>query len=168
MCQPLFAPLAPVHGHHVQFRKLEERRDGSTWITGDGAGIGRIFKAAGPEVGENGDDGEHQGVSRSGRVMEKSRGQAQDKHAEEQAAHVRVTKLDRMLEFEMRELVSHDVIDFAPRHALEKEVRERDGVAGACEGVGDLAFSGRNEINLLELYAKALGHAKRAVAEITR
>ena len=46
-----------------------------------------------------------------------------------------------MFEFEVRELVGHDVIDFALRHALEKEVREGDGVIGSREGISNLAFS---------------------------
>ena len=71
-----------------------------------------------------------------------------------------------MLELEVRELVGHDVIDFALGHALEEEVGERDGVAGAREGVSDLAFARRDEIDLLEFDAQPFGHSEGAVAEI--
>src|SRR5579863_3481952 len=70
MCEPLFAPLAPVDGHHVEFGKLEERGDGGTWITGCGnrTGIRGVLETPRPEVGECGYDDEYPRVTPQGRV----------------------------------------------------------------------------------------------------
>ena len=60
---------------------------------------------------------------------------------EEEATDASHPKLGRMLELEVSELVGHDVIDFALRHALEEKVGEGDVVAGGGEGICHLAFA---------------------------
>src|SRR5215471_3951544 len=169
MGEPLFAPFAPVDRHHVELRELEERRDRSPRITcrGDGARIRRILKPAGPEVREDRNDDKHQAVVCNKGAVEKRCGRAYGEHAQEQASQISVTELGGMLELEVCELVGHDIVNFALRHPLEKEVREGNGVIRPRKGIGHLAFSRWNQIDLLELYAEALSHAERAVAKIS-
>src|ERR1700740_2246952 len=58
MREPFLAPVAPVDGHHVEFGKLEEGRDGGARIAGggDSSSIGSVFETTRPEIRKGGDD----------------------------------------------------------------------------------------------------------------
>ena len=169
MREPFLAPVAPVDGHHVEFGKLEEGRDGGARIAGggDSSSIGSVFETTRPEIRKGGDDGEDQGVAGDDRIVKEGREEIDGEHSEKEAAHGGVAELGGMLELEVREFVSHDVVDFTLRHALEKVVGEGNCVAGAGESIGDLSFAGRDEVDLLKFDANAFGHSKSAIAEIS-
>lgn len=135
--------MTPVDGHHVEFRKFEERGNSGARIVGGlhGSGIGGVFETPGEEVRQQRNNDKGNEVANRGRLMKVASGITGGINADENAGHDGVAELCGMFQAQVRQFVGEDVVHFRLGHALQEKIGEGDGVSGAREGVGELPFA---------------------------